>query len=296
MRHLPFLILALLAVTLGASRMTTDDERDGGYVLKPSDYMATVTANATNTTNGTSGNRTNSSSPSNTTANSTKGGNTTIPTNQTGGGNSTKTNTTTNSTGNSTKGGNSTNSTSGNSTKPGNSTNNNSTNNNSTKPANGTNGTATNGTTNVTKGWLKYNNTCFGCVVSGFKYCSQSRTCISLAENCTGNLTQNAYTSARSCPVQTECKNFGINGLVFVSSQDPVQQGSSVSNFTTNLTGGNNSANNTPVVYNKGSQQLTVPPNEPCMVGFVNYQNQNLSLKFTNQNVSAFLFTLSYPD
>ena len=282
MRQAPYLVLSLLIVTLCAGMMITDDEREGGFELKPADYMVVVTGNVSYATNGTSGNRTNSSSP----ANSTKGGNTTIPTNQTS--NSTKTNSTTksttNSTGNSTKGGNSTNSTSGNSTKPGDSANN-----NSTKPANGTNGT-------VTKTWLKYNNTCFGCVVSGFKYCSQSRTCISLAENCTGNLTQVTYTSAHACPVHTQCKNFGINGLVFVSSQDPVQPGSSVSNFATNLTGGNNSANNTPVVFNKGSQQLTVPPNEPCMVGFVNYQNQNLSLKFTNQNVSAFLFTLNYPD
>jgi len=166
MRQAPYLVLSLLIVTLCAGRMITDNEREGGFDLKPADYMAAVTAKAFNATNGTSGNCTKCFIISNTTANSTKGGNTTIPTNQKSGGNSTK-------------GGNSTNSTRGNSTKPGNSTNN-----NSTKPGNGTNGTA-----NVAKTWLKYNNTCFGCVVSGFKYCSQSRTCISLAENCTGKLT-----------------------------------------------------------------------------------------------------------
>ena len=209
--------LFLMTLVLCSGRMVIDDEEQSGLVLKPTDYSSAVTVTPTNTTNTTSGNHTNSSSPSNSTANATKGSNGTTNSNttktnsttNTTSGNSTKTNTTTNTTtGNSTKAANTTNSTTGNSTKPANSTGG-----NSTKAANGTNGTA-----NVTKAWLKYNNTCFGCVVSGFKYCSQSRTCINLADNCTGNASQLTYTTAHSCPVQSECSNFGINGLVFVSN------------------------------------------------------------------------------
>lgn len=42
---------------------------------------------------------------------------------------------------------------------------------------------------------------------------------------------------------------------------------------------------------------MIVPADKPCMIGFVNYEKQNLTLTFTNQSVvSAYLFTLAYPN
>ncbi len=240
--HILSLILVSLVLCLG--RMVVNEGKHSPYLIKPTDYSSRVTVTQSITANTTSGNRTNSSSQSNTTSNATK------PANGTTNANSTKTNSTTNTTsGNSTKTNTTTNTTSGNSTKPANTTNN--TSGNSTKPANSTGGNSTkpsNGTANVTKAWLKFNNNCFGCVIAGYKYCSLTRACIPLADTCIGNTSQPVFSTVNSCPVKTECQNFGINGLVFVSDQNPV------SNVTTgNFSSANNSANNTPVVPNKGS-------------------------------------------
>jgi hypothetical protein len=73
-----------------------------------------------------------------------------------------------------------------------------------------------------------------------------------------------------------------MNGLVFVSNQ------TGVSRLPQNITN--------PIVMKKGFQQITVPADKPCVVGFVNYNKQDLQLNFNNQNVSAYLFTLKYPN
>ena len=47
---------------------------------------------------------------------------------------------------------------------------------------------------------------------------------------------------------------------------------------------------------NTGSQSITAPADKPCVIGFVNFQKQDLTVQFSNQNVSAYLFTLRYPN
>ncbi|TNV76794.1 hypothetical protein FGO68_gene11942 [Halteria grandinella] len=151
---------------------------------------------------------------------------------------------------------------------------------------------STNSTANTVKLWQAYNRTCFGCVVAGYKYCKQSQICIPIGDNCTLNASQEVYTKSTGCPISTQCQ-FGMNGLVFVSANAaPASTSTQVSNATSNST---SNLSTSPLVFINGSQDLIVPADKPCVIGFVNYLHQNLTLSFTNQNVSAYLFTLIYP-
>lgn len=136
-------------------------------------------------------------------------------------------------------------------------------------------------------------------MVAGYKYCKNTQKCVHACDSCPGAVgPQDFYTNLTGCPISSQC-DFGVNGLIFVSNNKEPAVSLSPTGTISNTTASsrNQSANHTAIVYNKGSQVLTVPSDKPCVVSLVNYQRQNLTLNFTNNvNVSAYLFTLTYPN
>eukprot|EP00347_Sterkiella_histriomuscorum_P014359 403361173 len=110
------------------------------------------------------------------------------------------------------------------------------------------------------------------------------------------NTTTNSTTKTNTTSNSTVKTNTTSNSTVKTNTTS----NSTVKNNTTSV---NQTNTNTTTItpYSSGlaptaaSVRLTVPIDKPCVVGFVNYQKQDLALSFNNTNVAAYSYQFSYP-
>ena len=81
------------------------------------------------------------------------------------------------------------------------------------------------------------------------------------------------YTNSTGCPVQGQC-NFGYNGIGYIGGDQSLPVGG---------------------YPMQGSANVTATLGLPCYISLVNFQQNNLNVQLSGQNILAFFMTIDFP-
>ncbi|TNV76330.1 hypothetical protein FGO68_gene14073 [Halteria grandinella] len=136
-----------------------------------------------------------------------------------------------------------------------------------------------------------FNASCFGCVMSNFKYCETAQSCIypnTTCPNKTGAkgviILDNEFTNLTGCPINDKCE-VGLNGNWYLDTGNAAQGGldTSVDSYVRL-----NYFNSTTISQNASKF--------PCSITIHNFPKKELTFQVSGPNVGVGLLTLNYPN